>query len=54
MYFNDVTSFLVCRQFEEWRGERQHIAQLSSQRFLYPNQNQDAENDPLGPLPHVS
>ncbi|KAK7075175.1 WW domain containing E3 ubiquitin protein ligase 1 [Halocaridina rubra] len=39
------------RQFEEWQGERQHIAQLSSQRFLYPNQNQDTENDPLGPLP---
>lgn len=39
------------RQFEEWQGERQHIAQLSSQRFLYPNQNQETENDPLGPLP---
>ncbi|KAG7160969.1 E3 ubiquitin-protein ligase Su(dx)-like [Homarus americanus] len=33
-------------------GERQHIAQLSSQRFLYPNQNQETDaNDPLGPLP---
>ncbi|XP_045135253.1 E3 ubiquitin-protein ligase Su(dx)-like isoform X2 [Portunus trituberculatus] len=40
------------RQFEEWQGERQHIAQLSSQRFLYPTQNQETENDPLGPLPH--
>ncbi|KAK8747252.1 hypothetical protein OTU49_016713, partial [Cherax quadricarinatus] len=40
------------RQFEEWQGERQHIAQLSSQRFLYPNQNQETDtNDPLGPLP---
>lgn len=40
------------RQYEEWQGERQHIAQLSSQRFLYPNQNQETDNnDPLGPLP---
>ncbi|XP_047469714.1 E3 ubiquitin-protein ligase wwp-1-like isoform X2 [Penaeus chinensis] len=39
------------RQFEEWQGERQHIAQLSAQRFLYPNTNQETENDPLGPLP---
>ncbi|XP_071539954.1 E3 ubiquitin-protein ligase Su(dx) isoform X2 [Panulirus ornatus] len=39
------------RQYEEWQGERQHIAQLSSQRFLYPTQNQETDNDPLGPLP---
>ncbi|KAB7505944.1 E3 ubiquitin-protein ligase Su(dx), partial [Armadillidium nasatum] len=39
------------RQFEQWQGERQQIAQLSHQRFLYPNQNTEGENDPLGQLP---
>ncbi|RXG54424.1 Alpha-amylase [Armadillidium vulgare] len=38
-------------QFEQWQGERQQIAQLSHQRFLYPNQNSEGENDPLGQLP---
>ncbi|XP_076044003.1 WW domain containing E3 ubiquitin protein ligase suppressor of deltex isoform X2 [Oratosquilla oratoria] len=39
------------RQFEQWRGERQGLAQLSTQRFLYPSQNAEAEKDPLGALP---
>lgn len=41
------------RQFEQWQGERQQMAALSTQRFLYPNANTttDQENDPLGPLP---
>ncbi|MCL4122954.1 UNVERIFIED_CONTAM: hypothetical protein GTU68_033244, partial [Idotea baltica] len=42
--------FDLCRQFEQWQGERQQIAQLSHQRFLY-NQNAEVENDPLGALP---
>lgn len=41
------------QQMASWQGERARVMQMKNQRFLYPEQNQQrqAEDDPLGPLP---
>ena len=47
--------YIFNRQFEQWQGERQHVAQQSHQRFLYPtNEAAEVDVDPLGQLPAVS
>ena len=39
------------QQMASWQGERARVMQMKNQRFLYPEQGRQAEDDPLGPLP---
>jgi len=39
------------QQMASWQGERARVMQMKNQRFLYPEQQRAAEDDPLGPLP---
>lgn len=39
------------RHFQQWQGERQQVVQQGNMRFLYPQQQQTTDDDPLGPLP---
>ena len=39
------------QQMASWQGERARVMQMKNQRFLYPEQQKQAEDDPLGPLP---
>jgi len=39
------------QQMANWQGERARVMQMKNQRFLFPDQQRTAEDDPLGPLP---
>jgi len=39
------------QQMANWQGERARVLQMKNQRFLFPDQQRTAEDDPLGPLP---
>lgn len=39
------------QNFQQWRSNRSQQLEQMVNRFLFPNQQNNAENDPLGPLP---
>ena len=36
------------QQMANWQGERARVMQMKNQRFLFPDQQRTAEDDPLG------